>query len=116
MNLYPLILIFSIATISANSHSDSYSEGDSESEKTESEYSMNKNNGRFHQIHLEELSLSCSYCHGGDNYKKDYLNFSKHKDISKKILGRIKKTACLGCHQEGGPGSPWYGGSSDDDK
>jgi len=75
-------------------------------------YSVSDKNGRFHVIHADKLLLDCSHCHGAESYKPDYLNVSKYKALTPKHRGRIEKTVCLGCHQSGGMGTPWYTGST----
>lgn len=75
-------------------------------------YSVSDKNGRFHIIHADKLLLDCSHCHLSSSYKADYLILSKFKMLPSSNKGRIEKSVCLGCHQTGGMGTPWYTGST----
>ena len=68
-------------------------------------YSVSDKKGRFHRIHTKELQLDCEQCHGGDQYKPDYLLVSKHSDWVKRKMGRVERSVCLGCHITGGMGN-----------
>lgn len=77
-----------------------------------SELSLKKRSGRFHKIHADELSMSCNHCHGGAEYKDDYLNLSKDRPQTKANPGRVEKSVCLGCHQQGGSELQLFMGNS----
>ncbi len=76
--------------------------------KLKGNFSMNFDNGRYHEIHADIMLLECSTCHIGERYKEGVLNFSKYKPLPEDSEGQFEKTPCLGCHQEGGIATTFY--------
>ncbi|MBI2907969.1 MAG: hypothetical protein HYX92_09970 [Chloroflexi bacterium] len=56
--------------------------------------------GRFHVIHADRLALTCNTCHGA--------RAADYADPLAQVSNPVDKTACLACHQSGGP-RPFYG-------
>lgn len=75
-------------------------------------YSVEHKEGRYHNIHVDVLGLECTSCHYGDTYLQDYLLVGKADPYPKRAKGRYDRTGCLGCHREGGEGSPFYGNNA----
>ncbi len=73
-------------------------------------YSMNVEDGRFHNIHATGQKLACETCHAGTEYQPDFVTLSKYADDGGASPGIVDRAACLGCHKAGGIATAWYGG------
>ena len=73
------------------------------------EYSIDRNQGRLHAIHADEIGMECTSCHKGTTYRADYLLVGKDVPYPKRAKGQYDRTVCLGCHREGGEASAFYG-------
>ena len=67
----------------------------------------------YHEIHVNELNISCSVCHAGEKYPEGEFVLDKYKLERKVALGQIPgvvdRYVCIGCHREGSMGPEWYG-------
>lgn len=73
-------------------------------------YSLDEKKGRFHNIHSDAIGTDCATCHFGDRYRDDVMLLRKFELLRKRAQGQVDRSACLGCHQQGGVASAWYGG------
>ena len=73
-------------------------------------YSMDAENGRFHKVHTADQGLACESCHGGTEYRADFVTLSKYDGNGGGSPGIVDRAACLGCHKAGGMATAWYGG------
>ncbi|RMD70479.1 MAG: hypothetical protein D6819_04185 [Gammaproteobacteria bacterium] len=67
---------------------------------------------RFHTIHNQLLGMRCGTCHV-PRYAKDYLFLSRYEVPRRFAPGVVGRATCIGCHQEGGIATPWYGTAAD---
>jgi hypothetical protein len=65
--------------------------------------------GRFHTIHAEVLGMACTSCHTAPSYAQDYLYLRSAEFPRRGRPGAVGRATCIGCHQQGGVATPWYG-------
>lgn len=65
--------------------------------------------GRFHTIHAKALGMGCVACHALPAYAPDHLFLRASEFPQRGHPGAVPRADCIGCHQEGGSATPWYG-------
>lgn len=74
------------------------------------EYSL-REEGRFHQIHVETLGIKCSGCHSNDAYPDNYLYLRKGEFptmVAGEKLKAVERAKCIGCHSDGNVATVFY--------
>lgn len=74
------------------------------------EYSL-REEGRFHQIHVETMGIKCGGCHTNDVYPTDYLYLRKAEFpqmVKGEKLKAVERAKCIGCHSEGSVATVFY--------
>lgn len=65
--------------------------------------------GRFHTIHAKALGMGCVACHATPAYAPDHLFLRAAEFPQRGHPGAVPRADCIGCHQEKGSATPWYG-------
>lgn len=74
------------------------------------EYSL-REEGRFHQAHVETLGIKCGGCHTNDAYPDDYLYLRKAEfpqQVKGEKLKAVERAKCIGCHSDGNVATAFY--------
>ncbi|MBI4753977.1 MAG: hypothetical protein HY778_00825 [Betaproteobacteria bacterium] len=71
-------------------------------------YTM-KFDGRFHTVHAEALGIGCVSCHTAPSYAADHLFLRKAEYPRRGSPGAVGRATCIGCHQQEGVATPFYG-------
>jgi hypothetical protein len=66
--------------------------------------------GRFHTIHSKVLGIGCVACHATLAYNPDHLFLRAAEFPQRGHPGAVPRADCIGCHQQQGSATPWYGG------
>jgi hypothetical protein len=67
--------------------------------------------GRFHTIHAKALGIGCVACHATLAYSDDHLFLRAAEFPQRGHPGAVPRADCIGCHQQQGTATPWYGGA-----
>ncbi len=76
------------------------------------EYSL-REEGRFHQIHVETLGIKCGGCHSNEAYPDNYLYLRK-SEFPRQVAGEkekvkaVERAKCIGCHSDGNVATVFY--------
>jgi hypothetical protein len=65
--------------------------------------------GRFHTIHTKALGMGCVACHATLAYAPDHLFLRAAEFPQRGHPGAVPRADCIGCHQQQGSATPWYG-------
>ena len=65
--------------------------------------------GRFHTIHAKAMGMGCVACHATTAYGPDHLFLRAAEFPQRGHPGAVPRADCIGCHQEKGSATPWYG-------
>lgn len=74
------------------------------------EYSL-REEGRFHQIHVETLGIKCGGCHSNEAYPGNYLYLRKAEFphmVAGEKLKAVERAKCIGCHSDGNVATAFY--------
>ncbi|OGT88216.1 MAG: hypothetical protein A2514_01105 [Gammaproteobacteria bacterium RIFOXYD12_FULL_61_37] len=71
-------------------------------------YSMDFSD-RFHTIHTKALGMGCVACHATQSYSPDHLYLRAAEFPQRGHPGPVPRADCIGCHQQQGSATPWYG-------